>query len=175
MSVTMLTRPLRKVQRGLGMIEVLVALLVLSIGVLGYAGLQLRALNSTDQAQFRSQAVALSLELMERMRTNPSRDPTAVPPPVYDDPGLWPQGPLSNAVPANWNTCIDNVCDSNTTRDWDIAQLSWMAWNNLPQGRMRVEPCAASAATCITVAWDQADPAACNPATDTCVVMEFLR
>ena len=154
-------------QRGVGMIEVLVALLVLSIGVLGYAGLQLRALNSTDQAQFRTQAVALGTEMMERMRANPNGD--------YANAAIWPAGPLSNAVPANWNACVGVVCNPTGIRDWDVTQMSWHAWNNMPQGRMQVAPCPApSPAVCVTVAWDQADPAACNPAADTCVVMEFM-
>lgn len=155
-------------QRGVGLIEVLVALLVLSIGVLGYAGLQLRALDSTDEAQFRTQAVALGTELMERMRSNPLG--------IYDDPLIWPAGPLDNNVPGNWNACIDALCGTNGVRDWDVNQMAWQAWNNLPQGRMRAEPCPApSPAMCITIAWDLTDPAACDPAADSCVRMEFLR
>lgn len=167
--------PATRTQTGVGLIEVLVALLVLSIGVLGYAGLQLRALNATDEAQYRSQAMALAVETMERIRRNPSRDPAAVAPPVYDDPALWPTGPQTAAEPAAWRQCITGNCNAAGMRDWDIVQLSWLAWNNMPQGRVLVAPCAAAGLTCVTVAWDVADPAACNPATDSCVRVEFMQ
>ena len=45
-----------KQQTGVGLVEILVALLVLAIGVLGYAGLQLSALKGSESAQTRAQA-----------------------------------------------------------------------------------------------------------------------
>ena len=43
-----------KQQRGVGLIEVMMALLVLAIGVLGYAGMQLTALKAAEDANNRS-------------------------------------------------------------------------------------------------------------------------
>lgn len=65
-------------QRGVGMVEVLAALLVLAIGVLGYAGLQLRALKGATAAQTRVRAVMLARSALELMRVNPGRDYNAL-------------------------------------------------------------------------------------------------
>ena len=59
-----------KVQRGVGMVEVLVALLVLAIGVLGFSALQLRALQATAEATDRTMAMNLARDLADRIRIN---------------------------------------------------------------------------------------------------------
>ena len=57
-------------QGGMTLIEVLVALLVLSIGLLGVAGLQWQALRSNHGAHLRSQATILAHDIADRMRAN---------------------------------------------------------------------------------------------------------
>jgi len=58
--------------RGMTLIEVLVALLVLAIGLLGLAGLQLTGLKANHSAYLRSQATLLAQDITERMRVNRS-------------------------------------------------------------------------------------------------------
>jgi type IV pilus assembly protein PilV len=60
----------RPSQRGVGLIEVLIAVLVLSIGLLGIAGLQARALKNNLSAFERSQAVTLTYLMLDAMRAN---------------------------------------------------------------------------------------------------------
>lgn len=57
-------------QRGFSLIEVLVALLVLSIGLVGLSGLQTNGLRSNHSALLRTQAAMLIGDIIERMRTN---------------------------------------------------------------------------------------------------------
>ncbi len=57
-------------QRGMTLIEALVALLILSIGLLGVAGLQMQALRSNHGAHLRSQATVLAQDIADRMRAN---------------------------------------------------------------------------------------------------------
>ena len=57
-------------QRGVGMVEVLVALLLLAIGVLGFTALQLRAVDATSEALNRIQAMNLARDLAESIRAN---------------------------------------------------------------------------------------------------------
>jgi type IV pilus assembly protein PilV len=57
-------------QRGTTMVETLVALLVLSIGLLGVAGLQLTSLRSNRSAHLRSQAQVMAYDITDRMRAN---------------------------------------------------------------------------------------------------------
>lgn len=58
-------------QRGVGLVEVLVALILLGLGVMGYTALQLRAIEAGDEALMRSQATMLLRGLTESIRANP--------------------------------------------------------------------------------------------------------
>jgi len=60
----------RKRQRGVGLIEVLIALLVLSIGLLGLAALQTQALKFNQGAFLRTHATTLAYDVLDRMRAN---------------------------------------------------------------------------------------------------------
>ena len=53
------------------LIEVMVALLILSVGVLGAAAVQLNALKFTDSALRNTQASFIAHDLLERIRANP--------------------------------------------------------------------------------------------------------
>ena len=62
-------------EAGFGLIEVLVALLILAIGLLGMASLQTASLKQTTGSQARTQAIFLAEDLVERIRANrPNRD-----------------------------------------------------------------------------------------------------
>lgn len=58
---------------GAGLIEVLIAALVLSVGVLGYVGLQINAKRLNYESTQRTTAVYLAQNLLERMRSNPNQ------------------------------------------------------------------------------------------------------
>jgi type IV pilus assembly protein PilV len=57
-------------QKGFTLLEVLIALLIVSFGMLGVAGLQLVTLKSNASSQYRSLAVHYAQEIGERMRSN---------------------------------------------------------------------------------------------------------
>jgi type IV pilus assembly protein PilV len=56
--------------KGIALIEVLVAVLVLGVGLLGLAALQGMSTKMTNNAQQRTQAVMLSGDILERIRVN---------------------------------------------------------------------------------------------------------
>ena len=58
-------------QRGASLIEVLVALLIFTVGLLGLAAMQLNSLQGTADSGQRSQSVWLMQDFIERMRANP--------------------------------------------------------------------------------------------------------
>ena len=58
-------------QKGATLIEVLIALLIFTVGLLGLAAMQLSSLQSTADSGQRSQSVWLMQDLIERMRANP--------------------------------------------------------------------------------------------------------
>lgn len=55
---------------GFTLLEVLIALVVLSIGLLGVAGLQLSGLRANHSSALRSQATYLAYDMADRMRAN---------------------------------------------------------------------------------------------------------
>lgn len=61
---------MRNNQRGIGLVEVLVALLVFSVGMLGVASLQVLARKSSFEAQQRQEAVLLANEMVARMKAS---------------------------------------------------------------------------------------------------------
>lgn len=64
------TRGVRHFMRGFTLLEVLVAIVVLSIGLLGLAGLMASSLKNSHSAYQRTQATWLAYDALDRMRAN---------------------------------------------------------------------------------------------------------
>lgn len=61
---------MNKQNRGFTLIEVLVALVILAVGLLGMATLMMSSMQSSQGAYLRSQASVLAYDIVERMRAN---------------------------------------------------------------------------------------------------------
>lgn len=61
-------------QNGMTLIEVLVAVSILAIGLLGAAGIQLNALKYTDSSRMTSQASFIAYDMLDRIRANSAVD-----------------------------------------------------------------------------------------------------
>lgn len=68
------------VQQGMTLIEVLVALLILTVGLLGAAAVQINALKYTDSSRMTSQAGFIAYDMMDRIRANSGANYTVTPP-----------------------------------------------------------------------------------------------
>lgn len=58
-------------QSGIGLVEVLVAVLLLSVAVLGFSALQMRAVGATDESLIRTKSLTIIRNLAEVMRAYP--------------------------------------------------------------------------------------------------------
>lgn len=58
-------------QKGVGLIEVMVALLLLAAAVLGFSAMQMSAIKATDESLMRTRALTVMRGGAETMRTNP--------------------------------------------------------------------------------------------------------
>jgi len=67
---SLLVQRARRRQHGIGMIEVLIAVLVVSIGFLGMAALQAKALSTNNSAMARSMATVASYSILDAMRAD---------------------------------------------------------------------------------------------------------
>lgn len=155
-------------QRGVGMIEVLVALTLLAIGVLGFTALQLRAVDATTEANNRIQAMNLARDLAERIRANQVglfKDVV-----VKDADGKDTDKKISAYMNGfvsktsldsySWTTCYQtNKCTSTNLAAQDANQILFRAG----QMGMKVgfSECAGSLKrerNCIYVAWGTTEP-----------------
>ncbi len=107
---------------GYTLVEVLVALVVISIGLLGLAGLQVTALKQNQSAYMRSQATLLAYDLLERVRANPS--------------GLTPGGYFSdrNDWKANTNCTTTSGCNPTEMARHDLSGWLTQLQQELPGG-----------------------------------------
>ena len=62
--------PVKRPLAGFTLLEVLISVLVLSVGLLGLAGLQATGLKTNHSAYMRSQAVSYGYDILDRMRAN---------------------------------------------------------------------------------------------------------
>jgi type IV pilus assembly protein PilV len=69
---TNMSKTTGKHPNGFTLIEVLITVLILSIGLLGLAGLQVSSMKSNHSSYLRSQATILAYDIIDRMRANPN-------------------------------------------------------------------------------------------------------
>lgn len=106
-----------KTQKGIGMVEVLIALLLLAMGVLGFSALQIRAVEATNEALNRVQAMNLARDLAERIRANRT---------AYEDyvTALTATTQATSTNPACVQTSTTNPCTTATSMaNYDSAQI----------------------------------------------------
>ncbi len=60
-------------QRGATLLEVLISIIILALGLLGYAGLQTVSLKGSNTAYYRSLATMVSYDLIDRMRVDKAK------------------------------------------------------------------------------------------------------
>lgn len=93
---------------GFSLVEVLVALLVLSFGLLGLAALQTTSLKYNTGSYFRTQATYFVYDIVDRMRANSSE---------VSDGGVYDVANAAAAATAvgNYGTCKSSGCACNTS------------------------------------------------------------
>lgn len=116
--------------QGFSLIEVLVSIVVLSIALLGTAGLMSASLRSTNTSYFRSQATILADDILDRMRAN-----------------------LELAKDGEYVVDLGGDCGATTAMAlYDCTEWTTMLAETLPAGKGGVRV-AADVAT-VTVEWD---------------------
>lgn len=123
------SQPTRAVtgQAGFSMIEVLVTLLIISLALLGTAGLQAYSMRLNQGGQFRTQAVFMVADLAERIEAN---KPGAV-------AGNYAVANSGVAI-APSTACIDAACGPAALAGFDLAQWQNVVTATLPQSTWTV-------------------------------------
>jgi type IV pilus assembly protein PilV len=162
-----MTRHPTHYHHGFSMVEMLVTVLVLSLGLLGLAGMQINALKSSHGAQLHNQATALSYEIGERIRSNRS---------VIQQGGY---DILYGAQPATAPNCEAASCDAAAMADYDLGQWKAALATQLPAGEGAISHL--DTLVTVRVFWDErrndATGTGCdpdNPADMACFDMSFI-
>lgn len=119
---------------GFALVEVLVALFVLALGVIGAAGMQLAAMQATQQANYESAALRLATEMADKLRANGQKMASDVngnpylPLAYHSTSEVGPQQP-------------DKLCHIATCNPAELARYDIYEWNkrirqSLPGGRV---------------------------------------
>jgi type IV pilus assembly protein PilV len=141
------SRRLTQRQRGLGLIEILVSLLLLSFGLLALAGMQARMSQAQFESYQRTQALTLLADMTQRLRA--STDVAA--------PGYLTSAPLGT---------LDTLdCSTQATR----AKADQCDWSSALQGTAEIKSAQNSGAMtgargCVELVQEEA-VATCRPAT----------
>ncbi len=102
-------------QSGIGLIEILVAVIILSIGFLATGRMQVEGIRSSQEAYFRSQAASLAKDMADRMRSNPAGVEAGFYDGLSTTQGIQP----SSCIAAGSNTaCTPAMVTQNDLAEW---------------------------------------------------------
>ncbi|VAW97165.1 hypothetical protein MNBD_GAMMA22-2227 [hydrothermal vent metagenome] len=147
----MLTTTKVKLNTGFTMIEILISLVILSVGVLGLAGLQGNSIRSSNTAYMRTVATAQIYDFAERIRSNTKGNKL----PANGGDDAYNQ---LSGIPTFSNCNIQTKLPSAGCNPTQLAVRDIAMWNTenarvLPNGQGTVRRTADS--YIITVSWDE--------------------
>ncbi len=152
---TLTMQPLKK-QAAFTLLEVMIALVIFSIGLLGLAGLQSAGIRNNQVSYARTIAQQLAYDMSDRIRNNP--------------------GVNYAAVAGAANDCINGTCNSAALAAFDV--FEWNSAITAPNGPLRnaagfITNNGANGFT-ISIGWDEngigAVATGCNPAAPAGIV-----
>lgn len=165
MTMTKLRR-LTRIQSGFSMIELLVAVLVMGIGVLGITGLQVISLQNNRGALLRSEAVILAYDIMDRIRANPVGAPAGSsyagiglnqPPPAAADcnAGTCTSAQMVLFDQAVWKCSLGSFQEDSTCTDFHASGVMPPPTEQpgLPSGDGSIDVNAGTGIITVTVRW----------------------
>lgn len=135
------------IARGFTLIEVLVALLVLSFGLLGLAALQTVGLRYNHQSYMRSQAVYQVYDIIDRIRANA----------IGKTAGYYDNIPI-NAAPATIAVnCSTSLCTPQQLAAYDISKWKTATGLVIAQGKAGITRTVGTTKRTITLQWKEQD------------------
>ncbi len=132
---------MNKKNRGFTLLEVMIALFVLSVGMLGSSAMMLRGQTEAVKTNYDAIAAQMAQSVAEMMRANI----TGVEGGSYDS--------LTSHAPNPG--CITTGCDANNMALYDSYIWGWMLDEYLPDGAGTISGAGADSVFTITVSWTE--------------------
>lgn len=156
--------------QGFTLMEVLVALVIISIGLLGIAAMQATAIASTHTAQTESLAAIEARSLADAMQANPDYWAGALMPATINVTGTAAAPVLSDTTLNSQATdCSSTPCTSaqpSAMAGYDLQQWAKQLFTQIPGSHAAINCVIGSPSICsITVTWTQKSTAAVNSGT----------
>lgn len=131
-------------QRGITLIESLIAIVITALGILGILGVQMRTLTDTSTSVRRAQAIRLIEDLGERMKANPNALAS-----INSYVTTFGDEPI---VPS---TACSTSCTQSQMITYDVAVWKKTIKDSLPLGKSAIfiPPAGASSQLGVMVAW----------------------
>ncbi|MEQ1598929.1 MAG: type IV pilus modification protein PilV [Methylotenera sp.] len=92
--------PSQSMQKGMVLLEALIAVVIFSMGILAIAGLQAAMVKNTSDAKYRSDAAFIAQQALGRMWADPDNLVDYVEDPATDIPTLLPNGKRTVLMPS---------------------------------------------------------------------------
>ena len=132
-------------QQGFSLVEVLITLVIMSIGMLGIAGLYVQSMQAGRTSMFRHHAVTLASDVADRIRANPTA------------------GAAYTAANGTDNDCVNGGVNCNAAQmaGHDILLWQEQAGDSLPGGQVGIvfDGGVVPATYQITISWSAPNPA----------------
>jgi type IV pilus assembly protein PilV len=156
---------------GFTLMEVLVALVVISVGLIGIAAMQASAIASTHSSQSESLAAIEARSMADAMQANLGYWTTLAPPSfTVSAPAAGSSiGTVSDAALASQTTnCNTTACNATQLAGYDLQKWGWQLNTQVPGASAQFACTIASPSICtITVSWPQKATAALNSGTQS--------
>ncbi len=131
----------QKYNHGFSLLEVMIAMVIFAVGVLGLAGMQAIALENSFESSSRNQAIILAYSMSDRMLAN--------------------RPALDNYLIAHADTVgVDTTCNTGTCTPAELASFDHSQWKinlseQLVAGNGAIEVSGATPNYTVTVRWDE--------------------
>ena len=140
-------------QKGVGLIEVMVGVLIFVGGVIAVAGMHSQALRSTHDSIQRSQALWLANAAAELMKLNPAGLGSS----SYQVAAASASNNLSSYCASTPAQCIGTSCTANQMAAFDVHELMCKNANDIINPSIAIDcpaPCGSGASVRIAIGWD---------------------
>ena len=122
-------------QKGVGLIEVMVGVLIFVGGVMAVAGMQSKAIRTNHDAIQRSQAVWMANATAELMKLNPAGLASS----AYQNAASRASSNLNSYCPVAPPPCIGSTCSSDQMAEFDVHNLMCSSVNTIIEPRIEIE------------------------------------